>query len=614
VFRISLAAALGVCIAATASAQTQTVKPVWPDEGPFKWAPRPTHADITANDLRTRLYQFADDSMQGRRIGEPGNYKGTDYIAREFKRLGLKPAGENGTYFQDLPFGPIGFDASTSRLTAGSTPLAAKTDWIPIAPSPANGMGGTADLNNAATVFAGRWGDTSVALDPALFKGKVAVFIATPAAAGLSAGRGAAALLRCDSVPDKFGAEAAVRVEAAAKAEGDGGRGGRGGRGGAPGARDSRAQRAGAVGILLIALDSAPQSAVNAAFNSRMGMQPAAPPATALAGATISHAAAARLFGKSVDQLSVGATGQPVSAHWNYAWHISKTPGRNVIAILPGSDPARAGEYVLVGAHNDHVGVNAAAVDHDSLRAVNMVTRRQGANDPACRPTVAQQHEIDSLIARARKIRAPRRDSIMNGADDDGSGTVVLLEIAEKFSTEKPARSIIFVSHEGEEAGLLGSKWFTDHPTIPLTSVVAAHNMDMVGKGRVDQVKFGGPTSIQTLGARRLSREFGDIIDSVNATRTETMAIDKTWEVFANPMNRFCRSDQVNYVHHDIPVTYFSLGYAEDYHQATDEPQYIEYDHAARLGRFIHDIMMAVATRKDKPAIAGADPSYPACR
>ena len=293
---------------------------------------------------------------------------------------------------------------------------------------------------------------------------------------------------------------------------------------------------------------------------------------------------------------------------------MSPTPARNVIAIMPGSDPARAGEYVLVGAHNDHVGTNATAVDHDSLRAVNTVTRRQGANDPACRPTAAQQHQIDSLLARARSIRPPRRDSIMNGADDDGSGTVVLLEIAEKFATETPARSIIFVSHQGEEAGLLGSEWFVDHPTIPLASIVAAHNMDMVGKGHVDQVKFGGPTSLQVLGMRRLSREFGDIIDSVNATRAETMALDKSWDVVANPLNRFCRSDQVSYVHHDVPVTYFSLGYAQDYHQATDEPQYIDYEHAARVGRFIHDVMLAIATRKDKPAIAGPDPAYPVCR
>lgn len=609
-FRISLAFAAGVCLTATAAAQsrpaaTSQTKTVWPDEGPRTWAPRPTVPDITANDLRTRLYQFADDSMMGRRVGEPGNYKGTAYIASEFKRLGLEPAGENGTYFQDLPYGPERFDSTASRLVAKGSPLALKRDWIPYTPSSANGLGPKVDLSNVPTVFAGRWGDKTP-LDPAVFRGKVAVFAGMPP---IPAPRNQGPLLRCDSVPDRFGAEAAIKYETEQRAQG-GGRTGRGGRGG--GARDTRAEDAGAAGILFVALDQVPASVVSAVFNERGAMRPTE--TTAPGGAIISAAAARKIFGKPVDELNVGATGSAVSGSWNYAWTMSKTPGRNVIATLRGSDPVRAGEYVLVSAHNDHVGVNATAVDHDSLRAVNMVTRRQGANDPVCRPTAEQQHVIDSLIAHARSIRPPRRDSIMNGADDDGSGTVLLLEIAEKFASEKPARSIIFVSHEGEEGGLLGSKWFTDHPTIPLDSVVAAHNMDMEGKGRVDQVKFGGPSSIQILGARRLSREFGDIIDSVNATRTETMAIDKSWDVTANPMNRFCRSDQVNYVHHNVPVAYFSTGYAEDYHQPTDEPQYIDYDHSARVGRFVHDIMMAIAARKDKPAIAGPDPSYPACR
>ena len=617
-----LSFALLVCAAGSLPAQKKasSARPVWPDEGPATWKPRRTVADITANDLRTRLYGFADDSMMGRRIGELGNQKGTEYIAREFKRLGLKPAGDNGTYFQVLPFGPMGYDSTSAQLTAGGSPLGVRADWIPMAPSTVTGVGGKADLSNVPTVFAGRWGDTTVVLDPSVFAGKVAVFTATAAAAGFATPR-PPTILSCDAVPDKFGAGAAALVEAAvrdstARAGGAPATAG-GARGGAPtGTPDPRAQRAGAAGVLFVVLDSVPRTALSAAFAGRMMMQPAAPstPPSAFSGAAISRAAATSLFGRPLGELALGTAGQPVSARWSYEWHQSKTPGRNVIAIMPGLDPARAAEYVLVGAHNDHVGVNPVGVDHDSLRAFNTVTRRQGANDPLCRPTAAQQHRIDSLITRARRIRPAFRDSIMNGADDDGSGTVILLEIAEKFVTEKPARSIIFVSHEGEEAGLLGSKWFTDHPTIPLASVVAAHNMDMEGKGRVDQVKFGGPASIQTLGARRLSREFGDIIDSVNATRPETMAIDKSWDVTANPMNRFCRSDQVNYVHHDIPVTYFSTGYAQDYHQATDEPRYIDYDHAARIGRFVHDIMLAVANRKDKPRITGADPSYPVCR
>jgi hypothetical protein len=409
--------------------------------------------------------------MLGRRIGEPGNYKGTGYIANEFKRLGLKPAGDNGTYFQNLPYGPSGFDINASKLIVAGKPLAPRTDWVPVVPTAANGVGASASLDNVQAIYAGRFGDTTT-LDPAVFRGKIAVLTATPAQAGLAGGgRAAQPMLRCDSLPNKFGAEAAARVEAQQRADSAARAGGRGGRGGGAGGapRDTRAQRAGAVGILYIALVD---TTGRGAFNSRMGMQVTPAPGS-LPSAAITRTAAENLFGKSADQLTVGAVSQPVTAQWNYAFRMSDTPARNVIAILPGSDPARASEYVLVGAHNDHVGVNTTVVDHDSLRAVNMVTRRQGANDPVCRPTDDQWKQINSMIARARSIRPPRRDSIMNGADDDGSGTVIMLEVAERFAAEKPARSIIFISHQGEEAGLLGSRWFTDHPTVPIRSSTA---------------------------------------------------------------------------------------------------------------------------------------------
>jgi hypothetical protein len=490
--------------------------------------------------------------------------------------------------------------------------LSGKTDWIPGVPSALNGLGFTADFADVPAVYGGRWGD-STAVDPAMFAGKVAVFLAPPGFYAQPPVRvgGSTGPPSCDVMPDRFGAAAAARYDSMARANVV-----------VPPrpalpqlpVRETRAQRLGARAILIVALDAAPEAALNAAFAERSGMRPAPTSASPSSpGAIISSSVASRIFGRPVEQLAVGAAGQPVSGRWSYDFRPAAAPARNVIAILPGSDPARANEYVLVGAHNDHVGTSNTAVDHDSLRAVNTVTRRQGANDPVCRPNADQQRRIDSMIARARSIRPPRRDSIMNGADDDGSGTVVMLEIAEQFAKEKPARSIVFMSHQGEEAGLLGSRWFVDHPTIPLAQIVAAHNMDMLGKGRVDQVKFGGPSSVQTLGARRLSREFGDVIDSVNAVRTEVMAIDKSWDVTANPMNRFCRSDQVNYVRSNIPVTYFSTGYAQDYHQATDEPRYVDYEHAARIGRFIHDVMWAISERKDRLVISGPDPAYPRC-
>jgi hypothetical protein len=466
-------------------------------------------------------------------------------------------------------------------------------------------------------VFAGRWGDDA-ALDPARFRGKVAVYLGGPMAStgGGRGGRGGAGLQRCDALPDRFGAAAAVIADAAAAAA----RGGRAGRAGGSGTTaadtmDSRATQAGAVALIFIGLESTSSTTIRAAFATRMGIEPSSVPGERVdpPAAVITNSVAQRLFGSPAGELAVGTEGRPLSGNWNDAWRKGPVPARNVIAILPGADPARAGEYVLVGAHNDHNGISTTAVDHDSLRALNTVTRRQGSNDPSCIPTGDQQRRIDSLIAHARSIRPPRRDSIMNGADDDGSGSMVMLEIAERFAREKPARSIIFISHQGEEGGLRGSRWFVDHPTVPLEKIVAAHNMDMVGKGRVSEVKYGGPSSIQMLGARRLSREFGDIIDSVNAVRAETMAIDRSWDATTNPMRRFCRSDQVNYVRKDVPVVYVSLGYTQDYHQVTDEPQYIDYEHAARVGRFVYDIMWALAVRRDRPAIAGPDPSYPSC-
>ena len=595
---------LGSAATGLAQQASSSSRPVWPDEGVRTWTPRATEAAITPNDLRTRLYQIADDSMEGRDIGSRGDYKATAYIADVFHRLGLKAAGENGTYFQDLPYGAFTLRSSAVRLAIGSRTVPVGARWVPLGPDAAGGTGAVADLRNTPVVFAGKFGDTSVVLDPARFRGKVAVFVGGPRVPGGQTPPGK--ITRCDSLPNRFGADAAVADDARLRASQRAG-------GVRPLARrDERAREAGVAGVLFI--EPVDAFAAAAALQPR-GTMPVSDSLVAGPGAAVIDSATAQLlFGKPSAQLAVGDAGSAVTARWRYDFRVSPTPARNVIAVLPGSDPARASEFVLISAHNDHVGMRPMGVDHDSLRAFNMITRPQGANDPVCRPTADQQHQIDSLIARARSIRPPRRDSIMNGADDDGSGTVVLLEAAEKFASERPARSIIFVSHTGEEAGLLGSKWFTDHPTIALDSVAAAINMDMEGKGKVWEVKFGGPNSVQMLGARRLSREFGDVVDSVNAVSAQAMAIDKSWDVPANPWNRFCRSDQVNYVQHHVPVVYVSTGYALDYHQPTDEAQYIDYEHMARVGNFVHDIALAVADRSNRPAIAGDDPAFPRCR
>lgn len=558
--------------AAAPKSKAGAAKTVWPDEGPRTWAPRPTKPAIDANDLRTRLYQIADDSMMGREAGTLGNYKTTEYIAKEWKRLGLKPAGDNGTYFQDVPFGPTGYDVKVSELIADGRKLTPITEWVPMTPSAVNGISNRMNVGATATVFGGRWGDTT-ALDAAAVSGKIVVFL-----------------------------PAAPAAPAAAPAAG-------GGRGGVATVRDQRAQKAGAVGVLVAGLDAMSEAQRINAFTLRIALKPTANADIAgVPAANISMAAAEGLLGGPLAQLKVGAAGKSASGKWVSEWTMSKTPGRNVIGVLPGSDPVLKDEYVLIGAHNDHVGmVTGNPPEHDSLRAFNRVMRPQGANDRPGAPTPEQWATINGLIAKARAIRPARPDTVNNGADDDGSGTVVLMEIAEQFAAEKaPARSMIFISHVGEEKGLVGSKWFVDHPTLPLDKIVAAHNMDMLGKGRVTDVRYGGPASVQMLGSRRLSDNFGDVIDSLNAVRSEPMVIDYSWDR-TNALNRFCRSDQVSYFNKQIPVTYFSLGYAIDYHQPTDEPQYIDYEHGARVGRFVHEIARTIANRPERLQLLAAD-------
>ncbi len=179
----------------------------------------------------------------------------------------------------------------------------------------------------------------------------------------------------------------------------------------------------------------------------------------------------------------------------------------------------------------------------------------------------------------------------------------------------RPARSILFVSHTAEESGLLGSRYFTEHPTVAREGIVALLNMDMVGHGRAEQVPGGGPHSVQMIGATRLSSQLGAAIDAVNARRERPMDIDLSWDTPGHPANRYCRSDHFMYARFGIPIAYLSLGYHPHYHMVTDEPQYVDYEHTARLAGFLHDVARELAERAERPVVDGPrqDPNAP-CR
>jgi hypothetical protein len=286
---------------------------------------------------------------------------------------------------------------------------------------------------------------------------------------------------------------------------------------------------------------------------------------------------------------------------------------RNVIGIVRGTDPSLRGEYVSITAHNDHVGFSHTPVDHDSLRAFNTVIRPLGADSRPRTPTPAEAARIRAILDSLRKVHTPRRDSIYNGADDDGSGTIALIEIAQAFTrgNVKTRRSILFVSHTAEEKGLVGSEWYTDHATVPIDSIVAEIDLDMVGRGAAIDIKAGGPTYLEVVGLRRLSKEFGDWFETVNAKEPVPFVFNYEYDAPGHPEQYYCRADHYSYARYGIPSVSLSRGSHMDYHQLTDEPQYIDYPDYARLTQMVFDAAVFVANADHRPGLDVPKPTNP---
>jgi Zn-dependent M28 family amino/carboxypeptidase len=194
----------------------------------------------------------------------------------------------------------------------------------------------------------------------------------------------------------------------------------------------------------------------------------------------------------------------------------------------------------------------------------------------------------------------------MNGADDDGSGTVLALEIAEAYARAKvkPKRSLLFVWHAAEEKGLYGAEYFADHPTVPRDSIVAQVNMDQMGRGGAEDAPPSGTDALVVLGARRLSTELGAVADAVNRRPAYRFHFDMSFDAPNDPSQGWCRSDHYMYARYSIPVLFFvSAVWYIDYHMVSDEPQYLNYPRMAKVGNFIHDVIGEIANQPRRPAL-----------
>jgi hypothetical protein len=536
-FALCLAAVvIGACSSAPGAVTTAS-----PDAG---------QSAISIADLRSRLYAYADDSMRGRQAGTPDNIRSTAWIAEQARRIGLQPAGDGGTFFQNVPLVRREL-VQPSTLAVGGQTLVPWTDFAPI-----DIQSATRSTEGAVVLFAGRLSDTTSMARASAGAGKIVVVRAVP---GMSI----------------FGAYAFVA---------------------------RKYPQAVAVGFAN--QDNIVSQAASFFKNSPPSLKDASEPDKGPLPAllVLSNRASALLVGGDPERMTPGTTGKTVTGTVSYSE--VPAPARNVVAIIPGTDPALRGQYVALGAHSDHIGIQSPGFDHDSLRTFNAKLHALGALDPMTDFDPAKRATIRVNMDSLRRLGPARRDSISNGADDDGSGSVGLLEIAEAWlkasGADRPRRSVLFVWHTAEELGLYGSEYFTDHPTVPRDSIVAQINIDMIGRGSASDVNGGGPRYLQLIGPKRLSSDYQTLITQVNAARATPFALDYQFDAEGHPEQIYCRSDHWNYARYGIPVAFFSTGSHLDYHQVTDEPQYIDYDHYRSVLQFVYDVARTVANRNNR--------------
>jgi hypothetical protein len=464
-------------------------------------------SSITAADVVRRIGILADDSMLGRATPSPQLDKVAAYIAAEFRRFGLKPGGDNGSYEQRYPLTSVTLvpESSYFRLTG-----AVRAEWR---------LGQDASLYRGQARAGGRESSAEMVVvsgtpadrlaDPTQLNGKVLLY--------LGFGRG-------------------TLQQVIAKAQ--------------PAA------------IVFATTLPEPEWQERTARQSRPAIQFAAP-----------EASSAPIFLVRLDRVLAALRGTGVGADTsavtrNGRLRIRPVPGvvvhfvlrqlvntglsaPNVIGILEGSDPRLKHEYVFFTGHMDHLGTPGSG---------------------------------EGCVARGA-------DSICNGADDDASGTTAVLAAAAAFSrlSPRPKRSLVFMTVSGEERGLWGSSYYTDHPTVPLADVVADLNTDMVGRNWRDTIAVIG----------KEHSDLGATLNRVGAAHPELhmQPIDDIW-----PQEGFYfRSDHYNFARKGVPILFFFNGTHPDYHQVTDEVAKIDGEKESRIVKLVFYLGLEIANAAGRP-------------
>jgi hypothetical protein len=503
---------------------------------------------ITAARLKEHLTYVAADERAGRDTPSKGLDETAQYVADNLKKLGIKPAGDDGTYFQHIALKRDKVDQAHTSFALNDQTFKFGDDYLTT---------GTPGSVEGQLVFVGHgWIVKSKGIDA--YKGidvkdKIMVVAGTGLLPGMARAdaRGAAGVDfdTAESYAQRNGARGLIVVPRTGDIE-----------------RFWRFRRAALErGGFQVARFSAPTAAppLPTVYASQRLLD------ALFAGETISGADVMKQAqsGETAPAFALSASKR---AKFAVVTSSETATTQNVVGVLEGRDPQLKSEYVALGAHYDHVGVAG-----------------QGSN----------------------QCTAVNGDSICNGADDDGSGTVSILTIAEAFAKgERPKRSILFVWHCGEEKGLWGSQYFTRFPTVPLDHVVAQLNIDMIGRSRKEgdtnpaNKNLTGPNEIYVIGSKMMSTDLGNLSERVNSAYLN-FGFNYKYDDPSDTERLFFRSDHFNYAQKGIPIIFYFDGVHEDYHRPSDSVEKIDFQKMERVARTVFATATELANAPARPRV-----------
>jgi hypothetical protein len=579
-------------------------------------APSPSKvkfASISEADMREFLGMLASDAFEGRQMGTEGYGLASAYVADHLRRWGLKPIGDNGTYFQSVKLRGyrVTRNSTVTVEVKGQSRTFKHGDHVTFQV----GSGGKQTLNFSGLEFVG-YGVVSLPNATSTVnyndfanrevRGKAILMVpGTPAVLGsASGGRGRGGMgsrptyaiqtlgasavfgyapapapptqteLALQQAQDALLQAQQAVASAQAAARGGGARAGGGGRGGQGG-------RAG-------------QPAATADITTVQKVDNVVPPYIVgddefydfVFGAAGLKFADIKARAEKGEPLVTGALLSAIPAkitvNIDNSYEVLTTRlTKNVVGMVEGTDPKLKDTYVMFGSHLDHEGYREAAT-----------AGRGGGGGRGGQPASGPP------------------DLIWNGADDDGSGSTALMGIAKAFATgPKPKRSVIFVWHAGEEAGLLGSRYMADFPVVPLDKVQAQFNIDMIGRSRNDDPKLAN--SVFVIGPDRISTDLHNLVVDTNATLAKPLTLDYEYNDPSDPNSFYTRSDHYSYAAKGIPIAFFFTGTHADYHGAGDHADKILYPKLTAITQMIYQSGFNVAnsertlTRDNKGPRAG---------